>query len=118
MHTSDFKCRKTSAASILAPEGKTAMNRQEMMMMMMMMNITTTTTTTTATTITTFININKMGRRTEANKIRKNESAGEIKNSIYDPKNHALFQQTGTFPTFHTHMLQILNSHRPDQWDG
>ena len=58
MHTSDFERRKTSAASTLAPEGKTAMNRQEMVMMII---ITTTTTTT-------FITINKMGRRREGQK--------------------------------------------------
>jgi hypothetical protein len=52
MYTSDLKRRKTSAASILAPEGKTAMNRQEI-------NIITTTT---------FININKTGRRREGQK--------------------------------------------------
>jgi hypothetical protein len=99
MHTSDFKCRKTSAASILAPEGKTAMNSQEMMMMMMM-NITTTTT---ATTTTTFINIDKTGRRREGQKqtrLGKNESAGEINNSIYDPKIMPLFKKLVYFLIF------------------
>jgi len=59
MYTSDFKCRKTSAASILAPAGKTAMNRQET-------TTTTTTTTAAATATTTFIN--KTGRRREGQK--------------------------------------------------
>jgi len=114
MYTSDFKCRKTSAASTLGPAGKTAMNRHE--------TTITTTAATAASTITTAATIiKKMGRRREKQKqkrLRTKWGCRVNKNSIYDPKNHAPFQQTGTFPNFHTHMLQILNGRYPDQWEG
>ena len=102
MHSSDFKCRKTSAASILAPEGKTTMNRQEMMMIIIIIIISNSSSSTTTTT-TTFITINKMGRGREGQKqtrLRTKWGCRGNKNFIHDAKNHALFNKLVHFLIF------------------